>query len=144
MVFIFQEKTIMPLVRIDLREGKSVRYVRAVGDAVQRAMVEHLNVPIRDHFQIIQEHPPEHLIYDQHYLNIERTDDIVMIQVTLSKGRSVTQKQAFYAHLATLLQENPGMRPQDVIINLIEGTREDVSLGNGEASYLVLPEDQWK
>ena len=134
----------MPLVRIDLREGKPASYMHAIGDAVQHAMVECLNVPIRDHFQIINEHSSGHLIYDPNYLNIERTDDIVIIQVTLSAGRSTEQKRAFYARLAQLLQENPGVRPQDVIINLVEDTREDWSFGNGEAQYIVLPKEQWK
>src|SRR5579871_1154664 len=120
----------MPLVRIDLRQGKSPSYIQAIGAAVQHAMVECLNVPVRDHFQIIQEHSTDHLVYDQNYLGVERTDDIVIVQVTLSTGRSTEQKKAFYARLTALLQENPGMRPQDVAIVLTEDTREDWSFGN--------------
>jgi phenylpyruvate tautomerase PptA (4-oxalocrotonate tautomerase family) len=134
----------MPLVRIDLREGKSASYVRAIGDAVQRAIVECLNAPLRDHFQIINEHHPDHLIYHPNYLNIERTDDIVIIQITLASGRTTEQKRSFYARVAELVQENPGMRPQDVLICLVEDTREDWSFGNGEAQYVVLPREQWK
>jgi 4-oxalocrotonate tautomerase len=134
----------MPLVRIDLREGKSASYIQAIGNAIQQAMVEHLDVPVRDQFQIISEHAPDHLVYNPDYLNVERTDDIVFIQVTLSAGRTTEQKRAFYARLAELLQENPGIRPQDVAIHLVENTREDWSFGNGEAQYLVLPREQWK
>jgi phenylpyruvate tautomerase PptA (4-oxalocrotonate tautomerase family) len=139
-----EKESTMPLVRIDLREGKPASYLHAIGDAVQRAMMEHLNVPERDHFQIINEHKQEHLIYDPNYLNIERTDDVVVIQVFLSGGRTTEQKRAFYARVAELVQESPGMRPQDVLINLVEDTREDWSFGNGEAQYLVLPKEEWK
>lgn len=134
----------MPLVRIDLIEGKSTSYIKAIGNAIQQAMVEHLDVPVRDQFQVISEHAPDHLVYNPGYLNVERTDDIVFIQVTLSAGRTTEQKRAFYARLAELLQENPGVRPQDVTIHLVENTREDWSFGNGEAQYLVLPREQWK
>lgn len=134
----------MPLVRIDLREGKSASYIKAIGNAIQQAMVEQLDVPERDQFQIISEHAPDHLVYNPGYLNVERADDIVFIQVTLSAGRSTEQKRAFYARLAELLRENPGIRPQDVTIHLVENTREDWSFGNGEAQYLVLPREQWK
>lgn len=134
----------MPLVHIDLREEKPASYKKAIGEAVQRAMIEHLNVPVRDQFQIIHEHTPDHMIYNQNYLDIERTDDIVMIQVTLSAGRSTEQKRAFYARVAELLQESPGIRPQDVLIHLVENTREDWSFGNGEAQYLLLPREQWR
>jgi 4-oxalocrotonate tautomerase len=134
----------MPFVRIDLREGKPTSYIKAIGNSIQQAMVEHLDVPVRDHFQVISEHTPDHLAYDPGYLNVERTNDIVFIQVTLSAGRSTEQKRAFYARLTELLQENPGVRPQDVTIHLVENTREDWSFGNGEAQYLVLPREQWK
>ncbi len=134
----------MPLVRIDLREGKPAGYVRAIADAVQRAMVDCLDVPARDRFQVIAAHAPDHLIYDPGYLDIKRTDDIVLVQITLSAGRGTEQKQAFYARLAALLREDPGVRPEDLAIGLVENTREDWSLGNGEASYVVRPKEQWR
>ncbi len=134
----------MPLVHIDLRAGKSAAYKKAIGDAVQRAMIEHLNVPERDRFQVIREHVAEQLIYNESYLDVERSDDIVLIQITLAAGRSTEQKRAFYARLAELLRESPGLRPQDVSIILVENGREDWSFGNGEAQYLVLPREQWK
>lgn len=134
----------MPLVRIDLREGKSKDYVAAVGESVHRAMGEILGVPTRDHFQVITEHSREHLIYDPSYLEIKRTDDVVFVQVFLSAGRTREQKQAFYARVAKLLREKPGLRPEDVLINLVEDTREDWSFGNGEAQYTILPKEQWK
>lgn len=86
----------------------------------------------------------KHLIFDPAYLGVERTDDVILVQATLSAGRTREQKQRFYARLASLLQQNPGIRPQDVIINLVEDTREDWSFGNGEAQDVVLPKAQWK
>jgi 4-oxalocrotonate tautomerase len=134
----------MPLVRIDLRAGLPAHYLRAIGAAVQQAMVECLNVPARDQFQVIAEHDADHLVYNPGYLDIQRTDDLVLIQITLSAGRSTEQKQAFYARLAALLRESPGLRPEDLAVSLVENTREDWSFGNGEASYLVLPRDRWR
>jgi len=134
----------MPLVRIDLRAGKPADHVRAIGAAVQRAIVECLDVPVRDQFQVINEHAQEHLVYNPEYLDVRRTDDIVLVQITLSAGRTAQQKQAFYARLAALLGEKPGLRPEDVTIALVENTREDWSFGNGEASYLVLPRERWR
>jgi phenylpyruvate tautomerase PptA (4-oxalocrotonate tautomerase family) len=134
----------MPLVRIDLRAGKPAHHLCAIGAAVQQAMVECLNVPARDQFQVIAEHDADHLVYNPDYLDIQRSDDIVLIQITLSAGRSTEQKQAFYARLAALLREGPGLRPEDLTVSLVENTREDWSFGNGEASYLVLPRERWR
>lgn len=110
-------------------------YRRRIGDAVYRAMVETINVPEHDRFQVITDHPTEGLIYDPGYLGINRTDDIVFIQITLNAGRTLEQKKALYARIAALLSEDPGIRPQDVLINLVECAKEDWSFGNGIASY---------
>jgi 4-oxalocrotonate tautomerase len=125
----------MPLVRIDLRAGKSTDYRRAIGDQVHRAMVETINVPSLDRFQVIAEHPAEGLIYDPTYLDIERTDDVIFIQIALNAGRTVEQKRALYARITALLADNPGVRPQDVLINLVEVARENWSFGDGVAQY---------
>ena len=125
----------MPLVRISLREGKSEQYRKAVADGVHRAMVEGAAVPEQDRFQIISEHPPSGLIYDPTYLGIQRTNDIVMVQITLSTGRKLAQKRQLFKRMAEILAENPGLRPQDLMINLVEVAWENWSFGNGEAQY---------
>lgn len=129
----------MPLVRIDLRVGKPREYRRAIGEAVHRCMGEALNVPADDRFQIVTEHDPDSLIYDPTYLGISRSDGIVVIQITLNQGRSVEIKRRFYAMVAQALANNPGIRPQDVFINLVEVAKENWSFGNGVAQYA--PED---
>ncbi|HVR27337.1 MAG TPA: tautomerase family protein [Candidatus Polarisedimenticolia bacterium] len=127
----------MPLVRISLREGKTEQYRKAVADGVHRAMVEGAAVPEQDRFQIITEHPPSGLIYDPTYLGIQRTNDIVMVQITLSTGRKLAQKRQLFKRMAEILAENPGLRPQDLMINLVEVAWENWSFGNGEAQYTV-------
>jgi 4-oxalocrotonate tautomerase len=115
----------MPLVRIDLRSGKSQEYRRAIGEAVYQCMVEVLNVPANDRFQIIAEHDSNSLLYDPTYLGIARSDDIVIIQITLNQGRTVEMKRQFYDAVAQALATRPGLRPQDVFINLVEVAKEN-------------------
>jgi 4-oxalocrotonate tautomerase len=134
----------MPFVRIDLIQGRPEAEIAAIGSAVQRALVETMNVPERDRFQVITEHAPGRLVYDPAYLGISRGAGIVMIQVTLSSGRTTGQKSTFYARAAELLARDARVRPEDVAISLVETTREDWSFGNGVAQYLVLAKDQWK
>jgi 4-oxalocrotonate tautomerase len=94
----------MPLVRIELIRGRSETDLVAIGNAIHRALVECLNVPERDHFQIITEHSAGRLLYDSGYLGIERTDGIVFVQVFLSAGRTTEQKKAFYARVPVFSQ----------------------------------------
>jgi phenylpyruvate tautomerase PptA (4-oxalocrotonate tautomerase family) len=126
----------MPLVRISLREGTSPEYRKALADGIHRAMVEALAVPADDRFQVVTEHPAGGLLYDPRYLGIERTDRVVLVQITLSTGRKPAQKRAFYRRAAELLAESPGLRPQDLVINLVEVAWENWSFGNGEAQYM--------
>ncbi|MGA2213529.1 MAG: tautomerase family protein [Bryobacteraceae bacterium] len=125
----------MPLVRISLRQGKTAGYRDKIGDGVHRAMVEAINVPAQDRFQVITEHPSDGLIYDPSYLGIRRTDDVVFIQITLNAGRTVDQKRALYRKVTELLAKEPGVRPEDVVISLVEVAKENWSFGNGLAPY---------
>jgi phenylpyruvate tautomerase PptA (4-oxalocrotonate tautomerase family) len=125
----------MPLVRISLRAGKSEEYRRAIADGIHRAMVETLAVPEHDRFQIVNEHDADGLIYDPAYLGIQRSDDVVLVQITLSAGRKPGQKRDFMALAAALLAEEPGLRAQDLFINLVEVAWENWSFGDGKAQY---------
>jgi 4-oxalocrotonate tautomerase len=124
----------MPLVRIALRKGKSPEFRRDVSDAVHRAMVETIKVPEQDRFQVVTEHDEAGLIYDPSYLGIERTDGVLLIQITLSAGRTLEVKKALFARIAQLLRER-GVRAEDVFVNLVEVAKENWSFGNGIAQY---------
>ena len=125
----------MPLVRVSLRKGKSPSHLESIGEAVQRAMVETINVPAQDRFQIVTEHPRADLIYDPSYLGIRRSDDLVMVQITLNTGRTTEMKKALYARMAELLAASPGLRPEDLLVSLVEVPKENWSFGNGVAQY---------
>jgi len=127
----------MPLVRISLREGKTEEYRKALGDGVHRALIEAIEIPAQDRFQVITEHPAGGLIYDPTYLGVQRSDDVVLVQITLSTGRKPGQKRKLYQRMAEILGENPGLRPQDLMVNLVEVAWENWSFGNGEAQYTV-------
>jgi 4-oxalocrotonate tautomerase len=125
----------MPLVRISLLKGKPASYRRKVGDAVHQALVETIDVPAKDRFQLITEHDAEDFVYDREYLGIARSRDLVIIQVTLSAGRSLALKRALYRTIAQRLAAAVQLRPEDAWINLVEVAKENWSFGNGLASY---------
>jgi 4-oxalocrotonate tautomerase len=125
----------LPLVRIDLALGKSAAYRKTVGDVVYDAMRETLNVPQDDRFQVITEHPAENFVFDPGYLGIARSRDCIFIQVTLTAGRTLDQKRAFYKAIAEGLHRRLKLRREDVFTSLVEVAKENWSFGNGEASY---------
>jgi 4-oxalocrotonate tautomerase len=127
----------MPLVRVSMKIGRTPEQKSLIGNAIYDAMRETLNVPVDDRFQIITEHSGDGLIYDPHYIKIDRTDDVLFIQIFLRKGRTTPMKQAFYRRTAELLHERTGIRTEDVIITLSENDLDDWSFGNGIAQYVV-------
>jgi phenylpyruvate tautomerase PptA (4-oxalocrotonate tautomerase family) len=126
----------MPLVRIDLRKGKDAAYRHNIGRVVYEALLS-VGVPDKDRFQVIGEHDADTFLFDPSYLGIERTDDLVIIQITWNEGRTVEQKKALYKAIAEGLTKSPGLRPEDVFINLVEVKKENWSFGNGVAQYVA-------
>ncbi|MGO9978774.1 MAG: tautomerase family protein [Candidatus Sulfotelmatobacter sp.] len=127
----------MPLVRIDLGEGKTSEYRTQVGQIVYQAMLDVLNVPKDDRFQIITEHAKDGLQFDRDYLGVHRSDDCIFLQIILNSGRTVEMKQRFYKAVADRLHESLKLRREDVFINLVEVSKENWSFGNAEAQCVT-------
>ena len=125
----------MPLVRIDVIDRRTPEELASIGDGVHRALVEAIGIPPQDRFQVLSRHPESGLVFDRHYLGIARTDGVVFIQITMSLGRSIEQKKNLFAAIAKNLSQKPGVRTEDVFVNLVEVVKENWSFGNGIAQY---------
>jgi 4-oxalocrotonate tautomerase len=125
----------MPLTRVSLRRGKPAAYRKAILDGIYLAMRETFNVPEDDRFMLISEHDADDFLYGADYLGIRRSDDLVIIQLTVSNTRNLAQKQALFARVVERLTHDPGLRPEDILINLVEVAAENWSFGHGIAQY---------
>lgn len=125
----------MPFVKIYLRRGKSPEYLRSIGDAVHDALVATANVPADDRFQVIQELDADLLIAHPTYGGVKRSDDLIIVEITLNTGRTVDVKKALYAGIAERLQRAIDVRPDDLMVSLVEVTKENWSFGGGRATY---------
>jgi phenylpyruvate tautomerase PptA (4-oxalocrotonate tautomerase family) len=128
-------RMIMPLIRVSLRAGKPADYRRAIAENIYESLRETFDVPESDFFATVDELESRDFIYDRKYFNIERSDDLVVIQLTVSNTRTVEQKKALYRRIVERLGKSPGLRPQDIFLNLLEVAKENWSFGNGEAQY---------
>lgn len=126
----------MPLVRISLKKGKPAAYRQAIADSVYRAMTESaFNVPENDRFIVTHQHDDDDFSYSPDYLGIQRSDDLVVIQITANNTRNLDQKKALYRGIVEQLTKEPGLRPEDIFINLVEVLPENWSFGHGIAQY---------
>jgi len=126
----------MPLTRISLRSGKPAAYRHAIAEGLYQAMRETFDVPENDFFVTISEHNADDFLYSANYLDIARSDDLVIVQLTVSNTRTLAQKMALFRRCVERLRENPGLRPEDVFINLVEVLPENWSFGHGVAQYV--------
>jgi len=125
----------MPLTRVALRRGKSAEYKRAILEGIYAAMRETFRVPEDDRFMLIDEYDPENINYSYNYPGMAHSDDLLIIQLTVNNTRTVDQKKALYLSIVEKLTKSPGVRQEDILINLVEVAKENWSFGAGIAQY---------
>jgi 4-oxalocrotonate tautomerase len=124
----------MPLIHISMRAGKPEAYRQAIFDGLYQAMRDALDVPEDDQFMTITEHEAANFRTGNGY-GIARSDDVVYIQITVFSSRTPAQKKALFQRIAELLGSNPGIRPEDVFVNVLDAPKENWSVGHGLAQF---------
>jgi len=121
----------MPFSQISLLAGKSPDYLAAVLDSLDRALVECFEVPEKDRFAAIHQHQPGELIFDKTYRGGPRSENYIFFHITTGKARSAETKSRFYRRLVERLADAPGVRPEDVMVAIVNSTFEDWSFASG-------------
>ncbi|KAG9945988.1 4-oxalocrotonate tautomerase, partial [Aureobasidium melanogenum] len=127
----------MPLVKIDMIKGvRTPEEIKKLADVVQEIMLAKFAAPPRDRYQVITQHEPYELIFEDTGLGIERTNKLILIQI-FQQGRNSDQKQAIYADLAERLEKECGVPKTDLVVSCSANTKEDWSFGLGRAQFLT-------
>jgi len=126
----------MPLLRVDLIEGRNEAELQELLDAIHRAMLAAFKVPERDRYQIVHQHPAAEMKIEDTGLGIPRTERVVMVQVT-TRPRSRLEKQNFYELLCRELDQRCGVKASDVMVSITQNTDEDWSFGYGRAQFIT-------
>lgn len=132
----------MPFTRVTIPAGTPAELKAAIARAIHQAMVEEIGIPEDDFFQLLGEYQPGDFFFDPGFLGVQRSDRLVVVQITLRRGRSDAMKQALYARIAANLGEAAGIRPQDVFVYLSENDFSDWSVGNGRMSMQVVQQHE--
>ncbi|OBJ56171.1 tautomerase family protein [Mycobacterium sp. 1423905.2] len=126
----------MPLLYVDLIEGRTPAEVGVLLDAVHDAVVEAFGVPDRDRYQVVRTHPAHEVVALDTGLGIQRSARLVIVHV-VSRRRRKELKERFYKLVAANLAERCGLDPADLIISVTENGDEDWSFGHGRAQFLT-------
>ena len=126
----------MPLLQFHVLEGRSDQELAALLDATHRVVLDVFHVPERDRYQIVHEHKPSHVRFEDTGLGIKRSDKFVLVQISTQR-HPVEQKTAFYDKLCAELDRACGIKPTDVMVSIVENTLADWSFGLGRAQFLT-------
>ncbi|AET57165.1 tautomerase yrdn [Paenibacillus terrae HPL-003] len=126
----------MPLLRFDLIKGRDKASLKKLLDVTHQVVVEAFDVPERDRYQIVHEHPADHMIIEDTGLGFNRTDNLVVLSI-ISKARPKEKKQKLYSLLAERLEAECGIAPTDLMVSIVENNDDDWSFGLGEAQFLT-------
>ncbi|MGO4471079.1 tautomerase family protein [Arthrobacter sp. M-10] len=126
----------MPLVRIDVNEGRTPEQLGELSRRIHDAILAEYGIPERDYFHIITEHPVGQIVAQDAGLGFERSSGVVMIQIFTQVGRSREAKQSLFAAIAARLGEI-GVPGEDVFLGYVENTADDWSFGFGRAQYVT-------
>jgi phenylpyruvate tautomerase PptA (4-oxalocrotonate tautomerase family) len=126
----------MPLVRIDVNEGRTPDELQRLSRGIHDAILAEYGIPERDYFHILTEHPRGQIVAQDAGLGFERTGGVVMIQIFTQAGRTQEAKQQLFAAVAGKLSE-VGVAGEDVFIGYVENTAGDWSFGYGRAQYVT-------
>ncbi|MFD1175437.1 tautomerase family protein [Paenibacillus puldeungensis] len=126
----------MPLLRFDLIEGRDDKALRKLLDTAHGAVVEAFDVPPSDRYQIVHQHPANELVIEDTGLGFARTREVVVISI-VSKARTTSQKEKLYALLASKLESECGLSPENLVVSITENSDADWSFGMGEAQFIT-------
>ena len=126
----------MPTVRFDILEGRQPAEVRKLLDAAHRAIVAAFEIPPRDRYQIVHQHPRDEFVVQDSGLNLPRSGQVVLISIT-SRPRSTEQKMKCYVEICRQLKDTCGIEESDVIISIVTNDDADWSFGRGHAQFLT-------
>jgi phenylpyruvate tautomerase PptA (4-oxalocrotonate tautomerase family) len=128
----------MPFIRSAVKQGTTPEQKQAIADGVHQALVESIGMPSEELFNLISEYKPEDFFYDRRFNGIARSDSLVVIEITMRRGRSDAMKRALYANIAANLEKMGGISPKDIFIFMHENDYSDWSVGNGQFAMALV------
>jgi phenylpyruvate tautomerase PptA (4-oxalocrotonate tautomerase family) len=128
----------MPFIRSAVKRGTTPEQKQAIVDGVHQALVESIGMPSEELFHLISDYAPENFFYDRRFNGIARSDSLVVIEITMRRGRSDAMKRALYANIAANLETSGGICPKDIFIFMHENDFTDWSVGNGRFAMALV------
>src|SRR5260221_6653954 len=130
----------MPFVRTALPHGTDPARKRSIVQGIHDALVEGIGMPNDELFNLVTEYRDGEFFFDRSFNGIARSDKLIVVEITMRRGRSDAMKRSLYAAIARNLETNAAVSPKDVFIFMHENDYSDWSVGNGVFAMAIAQE----
>ena len=121
----------MPFVHTYVHQSTSPATRSAIVGAIHEALVSGIGMPPDELFNMVQAYDPANFHFSRSFNGIARSEQLVVVEITLRRGRSDAMKRALYAAITENISKINGLSPRDVFIFMHENDYSDWSVGNG-------------
>ena len=121
----------MPFVRTAMPKGTEQSRKLRIVQGIHEALVEGIGMPKDELFNLVTEYGDGEFFYDRSFNGITRSESLIVVEITMRRGRSDAMKRDLYAAIARNLEATAAVSPKDVFIFMHENDYSDWSVGNG-------------
>ncbi|MEC5212466.1 phenylpyruvate tautomerase PptA (4-oxalocrotonate tautomerase family) [Polaromonas sp. CG_9.5] len=128
----------MPFIRTCVHKDTPAAQRQSIVDGIHQALVDSIGMPADELFNLVTDYDAQQFFYSRTFNGVARSDGVVVIDITLRRGRSDAMKRALYASVAQNLEKNAGIAPSDVFIFMHENDYSDWSVGGGKFAMAIV------
>lgn len=121
----------MPFVRTAVPARMEQTRRTAVVQGIHDALVEGIGMPEDELFNLVRAYDEGEFFFSRSFNGIARSENVIVVEITMRRGRSDAMKRALYAAIASNLETNAAVSPKDIFIFMHENDYSDWSVGNG-------------
>ena len=128
----------MPFIRTCVHKDTPAAQRQSIVDGIHQALVDSIGMPADELFNLVTDYDAQQFFYSRTFNGVARSDAVVVIDITLRRGRSDAMKRALYAGIVQNLEKNAGVAPSDVFIFMHENDYSDWSVGDGKFAMAIV------
>jgi phenylpyruvate tautomerase PptA (4-oxalocrotonate tautomerase family) len=121
----------VPFIRTSIRRGTSATIKRQIVEGIHDALVTSIGMPDDELFNLVSDYEFSDFFCSRTFNGIARSDAVIVVEITMRRGRSDAMKKALYAAITRNLASAASISPRDVFIFIHENDYSDWSVGNG-------------
>lgn len=121
----------MPFVRTNVPQDTPQTQREAIVQGIHQALVSSIGMPQDELFNLVADYQQDQFWCSRSFNGIRRSDRVVVVEITMRRGRSDAMKRDLYAAIARNLEADAQVDPADVLIFMHENDYSDWSVGLG-------------